>query len=453
MRLDETKPLTLRVWATLNKVKAPEARYFKSRLMGTIVDGSAGMNYCTEKGVYLSPSEFNKLADDRGLDLSNDVITSVAVHELIHFDARHVWGTMFVMKHCEAHRPAELKPRMTILNILHEWYANKHMFEFADKHLGLSKNQKGVMMEIGQCYETAQAQVLDLLGAHKDTSSVKVALTINLPDAEQAAQDFEDAKQSLSAAAQELMEAMGEVSPEGSAQGDTPNTTPSDKEMDNAGMTDNQRKQHEGKVLSEAKDSGHIAGGHIDDATGFLVEAMKVKLDPAALFRDYLKKTNGGRRTNWMKPRAAYRRMGVYMPKSYDVAIDNIGIMVDTSGSMGSDELSQAVGVIHACAHSIKFKRMVVMSVDTAVRKIQEVYTRDEIQGAVTLSGGGGTDFEAGFKAIAEQSVDVMFVVTDGGVHIAPEQNPGKPVVWVLTDASYTFEPPFGKVITVEVAE
>ena len=104
---------------------------------------------------------------------------------------------------------------------------------------------------------------------------------------------------------------------------------------------------------------------------------------------------------------------------------------VDTSGSMGHDELVRAVSEAQGCLRAIGTP-ITFLACDAAVHETREVRTAAEL--ASQLKGGGGTDFRPVFQAVEElrPKVDLFVFVTDGQGP-APAQAPrGFETIWVL---------------------
>lgn len=105
-------------------------------------------------------------------------------------------------------------------------------------------------------------------------------------------------------------------------------------------------------------------------------------------------------------------------------------VAIDTSGSMGPDEIkrgvSEIVAIVEACGGTIT-----LLSCDCAVHTTQEVKSLDQILEA--LKGGGGTDFYPVFEAIEEMTPpDVLVLITDGGGY-APSVGPeAYTTIWLL---------------------
>ena len=129
-------------------------------------------------------------------------------------------------------------------------------------------------------------------------------------------------------------------------------------------------------------------------------------------------RTRLARYSAWQKPLQKLHR---------EEATLSLAVIADTSGSMGSAELSTAldeVGGILRRSPRLTNDSIQFLSVDTMVHTHETV--RDAKQAAQALAGGGGTDMMEGVRWLAEDKSsepDVVIVLTDGFTHI-PERNP-----------------------------
>lgn len=111
----------------------------------------------------------------------------------------------------------------------------------------------------------------------------------------------------------------------------------------------------------------------------------------------------------------------------------NVAVIVDTSGSMTSEELNAALAEIDALLQAVR-SEITVLSVDAAVHTAQKIRHSK----TVALVGGGGTDMMVGIRSAAQLSPcpNIVIVITDGYTDwstTAPKDTP--PVVAVLTCA------------------
>lgn len=129
--------------------------------------------------------------------------------------------------------------------------------------------------------------------------------------------------------------------------------------------------------------------------------------------------------------------------------VPQVAIAIDTSGSMGPEELSAAVaecqGIFGAVGASVDF-----VACDAEVHVSKRVSSPSEI--IANLKGGGGTDFRPVFDNLVQKRPrpEVVVFVTDG-YGPAPEAPPyGMRVIWLLVGAMRRTPAPYGDVIEVD---
>lgn len=112
-------------------------------------------------------------------------------------------------------------------------------------------------------------------------------------------------------------------------------------------------------------------------------------------------------------------------------------IIVDTSGSMGTDDLDQALSEINAILRTSNFRDSTeVGSCDSAVHSCERVFKASKVK----LVGGGGTDMSVPLNALRTERAatrpHVLIIITDG---ITPW--PARPVVGVTCIVVLTRQP------------
>jgi predicted metal-dependent peptidase len=128
-------------------------------------------------------------------------------------------------------------------------------------------------------------------------------------------------------------------------------------------------------------------------------------------------------------------------------------IMVDTSGSVGEEELRQMASEVKGITDAYHVDILIIY-VDHDVSGIDEI---DSWSPDFDLhpKGGGGTSFVPGFEYVEENQIQPAcgIYLTDGWSHEFPEEPPPYPFIWVLTETYKDFSPPFGDVIEMPMEE
>ncbi|GAA3192958.1 vWA domain-containing protein [Actinocorallia longicatena] len=104
---------------------------------------------------------------------------------------------------------------------------------------------------------------------------------------------------------------------------------------------------------------------------------------------------------------------GVVLP-SLRRPLPRVAIVVDTSGSMGEDDLGAAMAEITGVLREVGVRgnRVTVLACDADVHAVSRVVSAEQ----VVLGGGGGTDMRVGIEAAraAPERPQVIIVLTDG---------------------------------------
>jgi len=145
----------------------------------------------------------------------------------------------------------------------------------------------------------------------------------------------------------------------------------------------------------------------------------------------------------------------IYLPSIGAPGPEHIVVAIDTSGSMGADELSKILGELNQLKSTAEC-RMTLIQCDAEIQDIKE-YNSWEIADIdfnyYGFRGRGGTTFEPVFKWIEKevlnlgQRPDALFYLTDGYAHYGMQEPPYQ-VMWILTSSSIEPEQiPFGETI------
>jgi predicted metal-dependent peptidase len=112
----------------------------------------------------------------------------------------------------------------------------------------------------------------------------------------------------------------------------------------------------------------------------------------------------------------------------------DIAVLIDTSGSMGRDELAEALSGIKNIIENDKHCKTHVLECDAAVHKEYIVKKVRDID--PKLKGGGGTTMGPGLTRARELGVDVCLGFTDGyteNINAIPRKHLPKKLIWVVS--------------------
>jgi predicted metal-dependent peptidase len=140
---------------------------------------------------------------------------------------------------------------------------------------------------------------------------------------------------------------------------------------------------------------------------------------------------------------------GIYFPEMQSNACQ-VAVAVDTSGSIGQEELKKFVGEISGILRCRGVSKMRLIACDAAVTLDETILPTDPLP--ERFGGGGGTDFRPVFKLIQEQPEGLppaLIVYLTDMMGTFPERDIGIPTIWMAATSSgvpdeQIPQPPFG---------
>ena len=221
--------------------------------------------------------------------------------------------------------------------------------------------------------------------------------------------------------------------------GDGDGNKPAEGEM--RGLTPDEAKEVQQAVDTALRQGALIAGkvgGSVDRAFGDLLQPQVNWEDQ---LREWLRTTAvGNDLSTWRKPARRWLAQDTYMPSRYTEAVKRITIGVDTSGSIGHDQLRRALTEIMSACESVHPEMVDVIYWDAAVAG-HEVYEGEAVQTLPQTTrprGGGGTDPRCMAHYLEEQGIepDCIIQFTDG--YVGNWGDWKAPVLWAISTKGIT---------------
>jgi predicted metal-dependent peptidase len=209
------------------------------------------------------------------------------------------------------------------------------------------------------------------------------------------------------------------------------------------GLTPEEAKEVQQAVDTALRQGALIAGkvgGNVDRTFGDLLQPQVNWEDQ---LREWLRTTAvGNDLSTWRKPARRWLAQDSYMPSRYTEAVTRITIGVDTSGSIGADQLRRALTEIMSACESVHPEMVDVIYWDSRVAG-HEVYEGEAVQTLPETTrprGGGGTRVGAMREYMEREDIkpDATIIFTDGFVE--PDWGgawPG-PVLWAISTKGKT---------------
>jgi predicted metal-dependent peptidase len=218
-----------------------------------------------------------------------------------------------------------------------------------------------------------------------------------------------------------------------------------DEDGNPASPAERSRQQQEWSIAAEqAVRSAKSCGHEPANLERPLREARESRQDWRAILREFVAAVAPSD-YRWSPPNRRYIASGLYLPSIERRGAGPIVIAVDTSGSIGTEELEQFAGEISAIAEEAQPEVIHVVYCDAAVQSSQEFRSSEPIR--LEPKGGGGTDFRPVFAWVEENELYPVCLIylTDLCCHSFPGPQ-DYPVLWV-TDSRRTA--PFGETVRV----
>jgi len=211
--------------------------------------------------------------------------------------------------------------------------------------------------------------------------------------------------------------------------------------------------------IEKALRQGAILAGKMGgDVSREMQDLLTPKVDWKEALRDFVKTTTKGKdQTTWRRLHKRYIGMDIVMPSTYDEKVGSILVGIDTSGSIGGEELAQFLGEVKSICDEVNPDKLDLLYWDTRVAN-RETYLGNDLC-SVTEStkpaGGGGTDPDCVPKFMQKENLapECVIMLTDGYINsdISNWGNVGVPVMWCIKGNShFNGSSVVGKVVHVE---
>ena len=202
-------------------------------------------------------------------------------------------------------------------------------------------------------------------------------------------------------------------------------------------------------IEQHVKQAGNVPAGLQRWANSLLHPQVKWTKELAAIVRRAMIEIMGKQDRTFKKPsRIAGGLDGRVLLPGWKGYAPNVGLVFDTSGSMGETDLAKALaeckGVLNALGGNAAVN---YVSVDCRASKMKKANRVNQVK----LEGGGGTDMGIGIQACMEVKprIDICVVLTDGFTPWPSSAPPFKTIVVLTQSGAEGQVPPWARVIVV----
>jgi predicted metal-dependent peptidase len=197
--------------------------------------------------------------------------------------------------------------------------------------------------------------------------------------------------------------------------------------------------------IDQALRQGAILAGKMKGKVAREVaEQLEAKIDWRDALRDFVSSMCVEKDfSSYRRPNRRWINEDVYLPSMEGEALGDIVVGIDTSGSIGVNELGQFLGELVSICNAVNPAKVHLLYWDTQVAG-HEQYERGSYEGLVNSTkpaGGGGTQVSCVFEYIKEKklNLEVVVILSDGYTDFPSA--PDVPVFWGITS---DVVPPWG---------
>ena len=180
-----------------------------------------------------------------------------------------------------------------------------------------------------------------------------------------------------------------------------------------------------------------IAGTGAGDLDRDLLDLLEPKVNWREMLREFVKSTCHAKDTSsWRKVNRRFLSTGTYMPSLIGEKVGHLVLAVDTSGSVGQEELSAFLTEVRGIAEEVKPSQVDLIYWDSRVASHEE-YTENMVSDIINSTkprGGGGTSPSCVSEYLKEKAIEpeCIIVLTDGYVGGDWGNNWTAPVMWAI---------------------
>lgn len=215
-------------------------------------------------------------------------------------------------------------------------------------------------------------------------------------------------------------------------------------------MTDQEKKELERDIdqairqgmMAQAKIAGKNAG-NIDRS---LQELLEPKINWREVLREFVKSTCRAKdASSWRRVNRRFLSTGMYMPSLIGERVGHLVVAIDTSGSVGQEELSDFLSEVKGIAEEVNPQQVDLIYWDHTVAAHEE-YSEADVSNIVSSTkprGGGGTSPSCVSDYLKEKNIEpeCIIMLTDGYVGNDWGNEWTAPLMWVIVGGNDSVAP------------
>ena len=208
------------------------------------------------------------------------------------------------------------------------------------------------------------------------------------------------------------------------------------------------------REIDEAVRQGALVAGKMGSGGDRDLEALlEPQVDWREVLREFVQTTcTGSDYSTYRRPNRRYLSSGIYMPSGVSEQVGELVVAIDTSGSIGQEEVTAFLSEVKAICDMVHPDKVRLLYWDTKICR-DETYDMHELDTLVQSTkpkGGGGTDVECVTEYIREESINAQaaIILTDGELYSGWGQWT-MPVLWCVIDNKHKV-PDVGKCVHIK---
>ena len=218
-------------------------------------------------------------------------------------------------------------------------------------------------------------------------------------------------------------------------------------------LTHEQIKEVNDAIDKALREGGMLAGRMGAKVPRVIGDLLEAKVDWREVLREFVSAaTRGTDEFTWRRMNKRQLANDIYMPSVENETIGEVIVAIDTSGSIGSKELSEFASELASICEVASPEKVRVLWWDTQVHG-EQVFENDynNIGGLLKPLGGGGTHVSCVSDYINKQrlTAECVIVFTDGYVENDINWNINCPTLWMITQNKH-LDVPTGKKVMVD---
>lgn len=205
------------------------------------------------------------------------------------------------------------------------------------------------------------------------------------------------------------------------------------------------------KQIDQALRQGEIIRGKMaGNQNRSIQELLEPKVDWREQLREFVTATCKNKdKTSWKRPSRRFIGQDIYMPSMIGEAIGKLVIGIDTSGSIGSEELNEFLSEVVGVCKDVtpETLELIYWDYDVAAHETYHIGDYDSLAKTTKPAGGGGTRVGSLNEYLKDKRItpEAIIILTDGYVESDWGGNWEAPTLWAITSKHITS--PHGKSI------